>query len=343
MNINTLQPFEGVHTFSGFPASGYRIDSPSTADRFSLLPSARLRRFRNHQLGKLMALVLLSSFTADFLLHLAVIRREQTMKNALKTGLMSALILGSTVDAAMAHDGCSLYYRTTSWSSLLNFTPSPIGTNISTIYDPVSDIPTALHFEATGGSISKSLEVPPGFMIKKVLVCGTVPAPAFTVGLMQTSFDLSPAPVIPFAFDHVSAQQPSCAVYMASGPVDPRVAPTVLRIGLPAVVGDITAVGLRLEADPDSPVFGFVGDHRHEYLTGRGRGHNNTTALTSGASSDSSVCTVPPADSASTDDILDAYYLVPADGSGGDDDDDDDDKRKHKKGKGKGKDKDKDD
>lgn len=277
---------------------------------------------------------------------------KRTLRVFLASTALASLSAGS--GAALADSGCTLdklYYRTTHWLSLQSFVPSRGGA-VSPVYDGTDDFPAALLLN--GGSLGGTLEVPIGFRIKKILVCGSqTPAPVFAVELLQPQNPNLPS--LAFQFHHPLIQRPACGVYLASGSdgwgpglsVDPRLSPTVLRIGPPPnQSGEITAVGLRLQADPESPVFGFVPYHRHEYLTGRGRGHNNTSAWTL---AQSEACEAPPEDS---DELSDSYYVpappAPVTGSAGGfpgnggADDHADDHGHHGKSKGKGKGKSKD-
>lgn len=262
------------------------------------------------------------------------------MKINIKRILLSVTAMGSVTltGAAVADDACEIRYRTTMWLNLSDFSPGP-DTTLSQLIDGTTGAPILEVMAPSGGSLTKTLEISSGFGIKKIILCSSPssPLPVESMSLVQPF----PTPAtIPLAFQYTSDKFPGCAVYAVNTGVGewetpgvmPRISPTTLMIAVGSVPsGTITGVGARLQADPDSPVWSFVGDHHHEYLTGRGRGHNNTVAETSGANEDCEFMTPP-----NPDDFSDVYY-EPGQADDDDHDDDDDSHKKDKKGKGKGK------
>jgi len=207
--------------------------------------------------------------------------------------------VGSASAASVICEPTKLSFRTTEWLNPFDFfqglADGTFGKAATTVVDGV---PVALPLPAAGGTLSQTLEVPPGFRIKKVLVCAQAAAalplvtaiPDLQVRLSQNL----PAPSSPrtLVFQRMALSAPSCAVYRVvddSGTiatsVDPRLSPTTLSILTPAgAAAEITGIGLRLQAVADSRLWTFVPYHQHLYRTGRGVGHNNTLAVTSGPS-----------------------------------------------------------
>ena len=218
----------------------------------------------------------------------------------------AVLTLGSTGNAAATALLCepaSLTFRTTQWLNPFDFNQSLTDdagvvtvTPVTTTLGP-DKAPIAVVLPEAGGVISKTLQVAPGFNIKKVLICAqthTIPSLPVVAPIAHLTVTLSqtlPAPSVrTLEFDRmVPGTSPYCAVYRVDNDlgspahsVDPTVSPTTLSIAVPAATGvDLSAIGLRLQAVSGSPLWNFVPYHQHAYLTGRGVGHNNTVALTS--------------------------------------------------------------
>jgi hypothetical protein len=223
-------------------------------------------------------------------------------------GLMSAgLIAAPAVSFAQCPSN-----ETTVWQNHYVFSPGA-GLTVS--------VPGAGIFSVSapgGGTLTKPLEVPPGFQIRQVIACSVPAASEATL----TQFDAS-IPLVPVA--HGPELPPYCETFVSADPnlplINPQVAPTTLTLDFgpsPAAI-QVSGLGLVLRADP--ALWSFVPPHEHVYLTGRGRGHNNTTAVTEGLAINGEECT-----NAATPGLPD------------DDSDDGKHKNKHKnKGKGKGK------
>ncbi|NJD07904.1 MAG: hypothetical protein FIA97_15630 [Methylococcaceae bacterium] len=218
----------------------------------------------------------------------------------------TVLALGSASNAVATGLLCepaSLTFRTTQWLNPFDFnqsltdasgvvTVTPVATTLGSDKAPITVV-----LPESGGVISRTLQVAPGFDIKKVLICAqthsvpslpiVAPVANLTVTLSQTQPTASSRTL---SFDRmVPAASPYCAVYRVDDDlgspahaVDPSVSPTTLSITIPAATGaDLSAIGLRLQAVAGSPLWNFVPYHQHAYRTGRGVGHNNTVALTS--------------------------------------------------------------
>lgn len=258
-----------------------------------------------------------------------------THKPSLIAGAMfGALAFASAAGAATTCQPDTLYFRTTQWLNPLDFTVSvtdPSGTIVSSApVEPAlnaGNVPAPITLPTEGGLLWKSVEVTPGFKIKKVLVCSnypnpTQPVPGIGVTLKQP-FGSASIPAL--AFERMSAKKPGCAVYTVTGtmdelgnpglPIDPRISPTTLVVTTPQnPLGDITAIGLRLQANPNSPLWTFLPYHQHAYLTGRGQGHNNTVALTSGPAD---VCDIPASvEFSDLDDTADFVPTLPSASAG---------------------------
>ncbi len=249
------------------------------------------------------------------------------------TFTVSGAVSATSVSTAYNVDTCQsskFVFRTTHWLNPFDLNVSITDAAGAVTFGAVKaslnpdKSPATVLLPVEGGVLSKNLEIEPGFKIKKVLVCAKSPIPqslpiatplaGLTVGLRQ-SFPVST--VFPLTFEHMATSAPGCAVYRVAGnadelgsigiPVDPRVSPTSLIISVPAgTQAEISGIGLRLQANPNSPLWSFVPAHQHAYLTGRGVGHNNTQALTSNPYDE---CVINPV--VFSDDIDDTTDFVP--------------------------------
>lgn len=215
--------------------------------------------------------------------------------------LAGALMATATIAPVASADvvACNpdkIYFRTTQWLDPFSFNLQVAGqaAPLELVTVGTALTPSAIIQPPQGGVFWKNLEVAPGFKIKKVLVCTNAISPvdaskAISVSLSQALKGNS----VPLNYQRQAASQTSCGVYTVTGsidelghpgtPVNPAASPTTLTIATPASPNShITAIGLRLQAIGNSPLWTFVPDHQHAYRTGRGVGHNNTVALTSG-------------------------------------------------------------
>jgi hypothetical protein len=153
----------------------------------------------------------------------------------------------------------------------------------------------------TAGSLLKGLEAPPGFEIQEVVVCST-PLPGNippVIGASINHWDNSAVPLpgtsgLPCSTYEIPSSPPLL------NPNNFTAGPATLAIQLPLdptntfPVVQVTGIGLVLAYN--TALWG-VPDHGHAYRTGRGRGHNNTLAVTEGVDD----C-VPPASVGGGDD-----------------------------------------
>lgn len=141
--------------------------------------------------------------------------------------------------------------------------------------------------------LAKTLEIPPGYLIKEAILCpAAVPPEAPEVNLVQASAPIALGPVATVDFPQLS-----CTRYvMANGDsligIDPAAGPLTLTLQYAASPVPLSGIGLRLTPDPNFR--GVVPPHEHVYLTGRGNGHNNTRAITRGVVTDTAGCEATP-------------------------------------------------
>lgn len=147
-------------------------------------------------------------------------------------------------------------FQTTLWLHPLSLSASH-NIRVSPVSDSAGD-PAILQFSAPqGGSLSQELKAPPGYNIKKILLCSNRNRPMAGVKV-QLAQSLAGDYAVPLAYAGMADRAPGCAVYAADSgqddwgrpgqAVDARIFKT-LRILLPAAAaGEIEAVGLRLQA-----------------------------------------------------------------------------------------------
>ena len=158
--------------------------------------------------------------------------------------------------------------------------------------------------EAAGGGnkvVQKALVVPPGFLVDSVRVCyeyevNDLQAPSFISQVRLAQVQDPPATALVLLDDGTDLVDsgPVCVDSAGpfSGPIDPSAGALLLSLRLN--FGDtsdvivVRGVALNLVAAPGSPgqrldeLEDVVGAHSHEYLTGKGKGHNKVGAQTSG-------------------------------------------------------------
>jgi hypothetical protein len=239
-------------------------------------------------------------------------------KNKLALSITSALFgvfgFGSAGADVIACQPDKLFFRTTQWLNAFEFNVSDISgtTPVEPVFVGNNPTPSAISLPAQGGTLWKSLEVAPGFKIKKALICNNALTPDVLAKSLLVSLSQSlNGETVTLNYERMAANAPNCGVYTVTGvvnelsnTVDPRKSPTILSVTTPgAPTANITAIGLRLQAIANSPLWTFVPYHQHAYLTGRGMGHNNTVALTSGPTNGCDVSTL--VESSDLDDIAD--------------------------------------
>jgi hypothetical protein len=150
--------------------------------------------------------------------------------------------------------------------------------------------------------IEKGLIVPPWYLVTGVRVCYELSSGASFISAVRIAqVDETPDTAAERLNDDTDLTDPNpvCVnTVMPAAPIDP--ADGALRLSLRVNFGDTTdrivlrAVGLYVEPSPDSPTMqaieglmieidelaSDIENHSHSYLTGRGRGHNNTVATT---------------------------------------------------------------
>ena len=143
--------------------------------------------------------------------------------------------------------------------------------------------------DATGGGnkvIQTSLAVPPGYLVDGVRVCyESSIASSFISQIRLAQVQDPPATAIVLLDDATDLTDPGPVCTDSATPAEPvDPADGALLLSLRVNFGDIAdkivvrGVALHLVVDPESLLL----THTHEYLTGRGVGHNNTVAETSG-------------------------------------------------------------
>lgn len=148
--------------------------------------------------------------------------------------------------------------------------------------------------EAEGGGnkvVETALSVPPGYLVNGVRVCyetksSELAVPSFIsqIRLAQVQDPPATATVLLDDAADLTNAGPICVDSAApfAGTINP--ADGAVLLSLRVSFGDIAdrivvrGVALHLAVDPES----LLMTHTHEYLTGRGVGHNNTVAETSG-------------------------------------------------------------
>jgi hypothetical protein len=150
--------------------------------------------------------------------------------------------------------------------------------------------------------IEKGLLVPPWHLVTGVRVCYELSSAASFISAVRIAqVDETPDTASVKLDDDTDLTDPNPVCVdsaMPAAPIDP--ADGALRLSLRVNFGSTTdrivlrAVGLYVEPSPDSPTMqaieglmteidalaSDIENHSHSYLTGRGRGHNNTVATT---------------------------------------------------------------
>lgn len=189
------------------------------------------------------------------------------------------------------------------WTNHLDFLPGDpsVKTSFNAVTSGVGGGLSGLIIESTttgedaagGGNkvVEKGLQIPPGFLISGVRVCYELSnARSFISQIRLDQVQDPPATALVLLDDGTDLTNagPVCVNSAeVSTPIDPSTG--AVRLNFRVNFGDITdrivlrAVGLNLLVDPNGPlqkeIEGFE-NHTHTYLTGKGKGHNNTEAET---------------------------------------------------------------
>lgn len=187
------------------------------------------------------------------------------------------------------------------WTNHLDFLPGD--SSVTTSFNAVSSGvggglsgliigSTTTGEDATGGGnkvVEKGLQVPPGFLISGVRVCYELSNPrSFISQIRLAQVQEPPATALVLLDDATDLTNvgPVCVDSEAVS-IDPSVG--AVRLSFRVNYGDVTdrivlrAVGLNLFIDPNGPlqkIIEGIENHTHTYLTGKGKGHNNTQAET---------------------------------------------------------------
>jgi len=153
--------------------------------------------------------------------------------------------------------------------------------------------------EAEGGGnkvVQKALLVPPGFLVNGVRVCYELTSEeSFISQIRLAQVQDPPADALVLLDDEtdLTNQGPVCVDSMLSAePIDPVAGPLLLSLSVNfADTADtivVRGVGLNLVPKPNEVLDDIqqqiddlqngLENHSHEYLTGKGKGHNNTIA-----------------------------------------------------------------
>jgi len=146
--------------------------------------------------------------------------------------------------------------------------------------------------DATGGGnkvVEKGLQVPPGFLISGVRVCYELSNSRSFISQIRLAQVQEPPATVSVLLDDATDLTNAGPVCVDSEEVS--IDPTLgaVRLSFRVNYGDVTdrivlrAVGLNLLIDPNGPfqkIIEGLENHTHTYLTGKGKGHNNTQAET---------------------------------------------------------------
>jgi len=153
---------------------------------------------------------------------------------------------------------------------------------------------TTVGEDAEGGGnkvVEKGLQVPPGFLISGVRVCYELSNSRSFISQIRLAQVQDPPSLASVLLDDATDLTNAGPVCVNSTdlttPIDPSKG--AVRLNFRVNFGDVTdrivlrAVGLNLLVDPDGlfqQIIGELENHTHTYLTGKGKGHNNTQAET---------------------------------------------------------------
>jgi len=153
---------------------------------------------------------------------------------------------------------------------------------------------TTLGEDATGGGnkvVEKGLQVPPGFLISGVRVCYELSSQKSFISQIRLAQVQDPPATALVLLDDATDLTNAGPICVDSKPVSTPIDPSkgAVRLSFRVNYGDLTdrivlrAVGLNLVIDPNGifqQIIEELENHTHTYLTGKGKGHNNTEAET---------------------------------------------------------------
>ena len=143
--------------------------------------------------------------------------------------------------------------------------------------------------DADGGGnkvVQTAVSVPPGYLVEGVRVCYENSAASYLSQIRLAQVQDPPATALVLLDDGTDLVDPGPVCVDSAPPFAETIDPAdgALLLSLRVNFNDIAdrivvrGVALHLTADPDSLLL----NHTHEYLTGKGTGHNNTVATTGG-------------------------------------------------------------
>ena len=189
------------------------------------------------------------------------------------------------------------------WTNHLDFLPGDpsVKTSFNAINSEVGGGLSGLIIEsdtlgedANGGGnkvVEKGLQVPPGFLISGVRVCYELSNLRSFISQIRLGQVQDPPATSLVLLDDGTDLTNAGPVCVDSAEVSPPIDPSkgAVRLNFRVNFGDVAdrivlrAVGLNLLIDPNGPfqqIIGGLENHTHTYLTGKGKGHNNTEAET---------------------------------------------------------------
>lgn len=202
------------------------------------------------------------------------------------TALATALALGAPAvqaDQLLWIDHLGFLAGDPSVSVSFNAVTSGVGGGLSGLI--VESTTTGEDAEGGGNKVVQTaVSVPPGYLATGVRVCyESSSAASYISQLRLAQVQDPPATALVMLDDGTDLIDPGpICVDSASTEIDP--ADGALLLSLRVNFGDtddrivVRGAALHLTADPDSLLL----NHTHDYLTGKGTGHNNTVATTSG-------------------------------------------------------------
>lgn len=249
--------------------------------------------------------VLVLGVSPALALSLKMIKPQSTPSAAAGPPKVAAPAPGGTYAPLAAPDFSQ--YSTVMWINHLDFVPGD--PSVTTSFNAVNSgvggglsgliINSTTTGETAGGGgnkvVEQGLQVPPGYLVTGVRVCYELTNPGSFISQIRIAQVQDPPAMALVQLDDgtdLVSQGPVCVdSAMPLNPIDPALG--ALRLNLRVNFGNtldtivVRAVGLHLQADPNSPLFQGIQalwevleNHSHMYLTGRGVGHNNTNAIT---------------------------------------------------------------
>lgn len=217
---------------------------------------------------------------------MSIVPSHSVLRAAVVAGALSLVPVAGHADQLMWIDHLGFLAGDPSVDVSFNAVNSGVGGGLSGLIIQS----TTTGEDATGGGnkvIETSLAVPPGYLVDGVRVCyESSNASSFISQIRLAQVQDPPATAVVLLDDAADLTNPGPICVDSAAPFAGTVNPAdgAVLLSLRVNFGDIAdrivvrGVALHLAADPESLLL----THSHEYLTGRGVGHNNTVAETSG-------------------------------------------------------------